>query len=76
MREKLKLIDGRFMVCPRCKRKQDILQFVPMMTIEEYAHEVCPIYKCSLCKWLFAPSDNLMFEVLSQRLKLSPVESA
>ena len=74
MKEKLKLVENRFMTCPRCKKRQDILQFVPMMTIEEYAHDTCPIYKCSQCKWLFAPSDNLMFEVLSQRLKLVPTE--
>lgn len=73
MKEKPRLVEGRFMTCPRCKKKQDLLTFVPMMTISEYDHDTCPIYKCSLCKWLFAPSDNLMYEVLSQRMKLVPL---
>jgi rubredoxin len=50
-----KLIEGRTMSCPRCKVKQDILSFTPLDQIEEYAHETAPIYKCSLCRWVFAP---------------------
>jgi rubredoxin len=44
------------MVCPRCKVWQDVLRFVPLEQIGEYAHETVPIYKCALCRWLFAPS--------------------
>jgi len=75
MREKPQLIEGRLMRCPRCKKQHDILQYVRMMEIEEFSHETTPIYKCPSCKWIFAPSDNLIFDVLSQRVNLVPVES-
>ncbi len=44
------------MRCPRCKQQHDILQYVPMRMIEEFARETTPIYKCPNCRWLFAPS--------------------
>jgi hypothetical protein len=54
-----KLMSGTRMRCPRCKRQQDVLTFVPLALIEEYADETCIIYKCSLCRWLFAPHPGL-----------------
>jgi hypothetical protein len=54
-----KLMAGTQMNCPRCKRRQDILAFVPLALIEEYADQTCVIYKCSLCRWLFAPHPAL-----------------
>lgn len=51
-----RLVDGRFMTCPRCRKKQDILAFIPMETIEEFRHELNPIYKCKICRWVFSPA--------------------
>lgn len=75
MREKSRLINGRLMTCPRCKKQSDILQYTRMMESPEFTHETTPIYKCPLCKWLFAPADNLIFEVLSERMQLVSIES-
>ncbi len=75
MREKSKLINGRNMTCPRCKKQHDILQYTVMIESPEFQHETTPIYKCPSCKWLFAPADNLIFEVLSERMKLVSAES-
>jgi uncharacterized protein with PIN domain len=44
------------MRCPRCKKRQDVLRFVPMGVIEEYITETNPIYKCPSCRWVFSPS--------------------
>lgn len=51
-----RLLDGRFMTCPRCRTKQDVLAFIPMETIEEFRSELNPIYKCRLCHWIFSPA--------------------
>jgi len=51
-----RLIDGRYMTCPRCRQKQDILVFVPMAIIEEFKDELNPIYKCPICRWVFSPA--------------------
>jgi hypothetical protein len=75
MREKQRLINGRLMTCPRCKKKHDILEYTRLMEIEEFQGETTPIYKAPCCKWLFAPADNLIFEILSERMKLVPTES-
>jgi rubredoxin len=50
------LVEGRYMRCPRCKERQDVLRFVPMGVIEEYADETNPVYKCPKCRWVFSPS--------------------
>lgn len=55
-----KLIDGRNMTCPRCKRSQDILDYTPLMQIESFVDETCPVYKCPACLWLFAPADKVI----------------
>lgn len=72
MREKKSLLNGRLLTCPRCKKQSDILSFKPLMVIEEYAHETTPVYKAPCCSWIFALSDNLIFEVLSGRLAVVP----
>lgn len=54
--ERKRLLDGDHrMVCPRCKVWQDVLRFVPLEQIAEYERETAPIYKCALCRWVFAP---------------------
>lgn len=52
------LLDGRFLTCPRCKVKADILTYVPLQEIPEYAAQTQPIYKCKNCKFLFALSNT------------------
>ena len=56
------------MRCPRCKRQHDILQYVPMGMIEEYAEDTTPVYKCPACRWIFAPADSLLRTVIESRL--------
>lgn len=55
-----RLIQGRRMTCPRCKNAHDILQYVPMQQIEEFAAETNPIYKCPTCRWIFSPSAHVL----------------
>jgi len=59
-RRRQPLIEGRRMRCPRCKRLKDILEWVPMQQIEEFADETHPIYKCSSCHWIFAPAAHVL----------------
>jgi rubredoxin len=63
----LRLIDGNRMRCPRCKLQRDILEFVPLMQIEEFATQTAPVYKCPECLWVFAlrfPEDAQVMEDL------------
>lgn len=52
--------DGRRMTCPRCKKKHDILAYVPLKMMESFAEECAAIYKCPSCRWLFAPVDKVL----------------
>lgn len=61
-----RLIDGRMMTCPRCKKQHDLLQYIRLQMIEEYARETTPVYKCPTCKWLFAPADDLVAYLLGR----------
>ena len=61
-----RLIDGRIMICPRCKREHDILQYKRLELIEEFVRDTTPIYKCPSCKWLFAPADDLVAFLLGR----------
>lgn len=54
--ESHRLIDGRNMRCPRCRRLNDILRYPPMARVEEFAAETNPIYKCPECRWVFSPA--------------------
>jgi hypothetical protein len=65
-RPKRKLINGRMMTCPRCKKDHDILLYVPLRMIEEFKDETTPIYKCPSCRWTFAPSERLLVELLER----------
>lgn len=67
-----RLIEGRFMQCPRCRVKNDVLRFVPMGIVEEFALETNPIYKCPECRWVFSPS--LTIEELRALLTVSNSE--
>jgi hypothetical protein len=55
-RDVSRLIEGRNMRCPRCKEANDVLRFVPMGMIDEFADETNPIYKCPECRWIFSPA--------------------
>ena len=50
------ILSGRNMTCPRCKVEQELLHFIPLKKIEEYDESTMTIYKCPLCRWLFAPA--------------------
>lgn len=53
------IVDGRFMKCPRCRKTNDILNFVPMGTVQEFITETNSIYKCPECRWIFSPIDSI-----------------
>jgi rubredoxin len=61
-RPKRRLIEGRNMRCPRCKRPRDVLAYTPMKMIEEFIGETTPIYKCPDCSWMFAPADPIVID--------------
>jgi hypothetical protein len=61
-----RLINGRLMTCPRCKRDFDILQFKRLLMIEEFAKDTTPIYKCPTCSWLVAPADDIVALLLGR----------
>ena len=58
------LIAGRRMLCPRCKKYHDILEYIPMQQIEAHADETNPIYKCPECRWAFSPVARVMRSVV------------
>lgn len=58
-RRRPSLVDGHKMTCPRCREQQDILAFVPMQQISEFASETNAIYKCPSCRWIFSPIDDI-----------------
>jgi uncharacterized protein YbaR (Trm112 family) len=66
------ILQGTKLVCPRCKKPQDLLNYTRLQEIEEYSQETVPIYKCSLCKWMFAIGGEMpqeIFERFYQRLE-------
>lgn len=69
------LIKGRLLKCPRCRSDFDILQYNRLMEIEEFVDQTNPVYKCPKCRWIFSLADNLIFEVLSERIKIVPSDS-
>lgn len=56
------------MTCPRCGTRHDVLRYIPMGIIEEYAAETNPIYKCPSCRWVFSPA----LSVSEQRKMFEP----
>jgi hypothetical protein len=50
------------MICPRCKRPHDVLQYVPLMQIPEFEAETATVYKCPTCRWIFAPAAHVALE--------------
>lgn len=61
-----RLIEGRYMRCPRCRKLNDILLYKPMQSIDEFAQETMPVYKCPNCKWLFAPANNALAQIAGE----------
>lgn len=59
MRRKRSLINGTKLMCPRCKEDHNLLAYVPLMEIEDYAEDTVPIYKCPSCRWMFALAPRL-----------------
>ena len=60
------LIRGHLMMCPRCKRDQDVLRYRPLLEIDEHKDETVPIYKCPSCLWEFALAERTILEVLGR----------
>lgn len=55
---------GREMICPRCKRYHDILAYVPLMQIEEYASDTNWITKCPDCSFIFSPAAKILTHIV------------
>ncbi len=64
--EQKSLIQGRMLICPRCKKSHDILQYISLETIPEFAMETTPVYKCCSCKWIFAPAGESPVEMYTR----------
>lgn len=62
-KQRLPLIEGRRMRCPRCRELHDILAYVPMKQMEAFVAETNPIYKCPTCRWIFSPAPHALEEV-------------
>ncbi len=54
------------MTCPRCKQGNDILTYIRLETIEEFAMETTPVYKCSKCKWIFSPAGEMPQDIYAK----------
>jgi len=62
------LIKGTNMVCPRCRREFNILQFKRLEIPVEFESDLTPVYKCPRaatnakgehgCGYLFAPAES------------------
>jgi uncharacterized protein with PIN domain len=63
-RERIPLIEGINMRCPRCKKQENVLRFVPMGQIEEFVEDTTPVYKCPHCRWIFAPAPHVLENVI------------
>jgi DNA-directed RNA polymerase subunit RPC12/RpoP len=66
MRRESLIVNGRYMRCPRCRKENDILMYIPMGVVDEFRSETVPIYKCPECRWLLAPSNNAIAEIFSE----------
>lgn len=53
MAEKLVTFEG--MICPRCEVRQNILAFTRLQQFGDYESQTAPLYKCKLCRAVFAP---------------------
>lgn len=58
-RKRNPLIVGNKMRCPRCKKLNNILAYVPLMEIEEFQEETNPVYKSPCCRWIFSPAPHV-----------------
>jgi hypothetical protein len=64
------------MVCPRCRRKFNILAFKRLEMPVEYEDDLTPVYKCprgtvnasgeSGCGYLFAPAESVIKESMTR----------
>ena len=57
------------MTCPRCKKLQPLETFMRMLESPEFESETNPIYKCSICKWIFSPGDPTLPFVMAELLE-------
>lgn len=58
--ERIPLIQGRNMVCPRCEQPHDLLHYRPLGFIDKFVEDTTPVYKCPSCRWIFAPAENTL----------------
>jgi len=69
-----RLVIGGKLTCPRCKKLQPLESYMRMLESPEFESETNPIYKCSLCKWIFSPGDPslpfVMMELLEEMAAL------
>lgn len=49
------MIRGTKLICPRCKRYHDVVEYPRMERIEEYVEETNVIVRCPSCNWKFSP---------------------
>jgi uncharacterized protein with PIN domain len=59
-RDRTPLIEGINMRCPRCRKLENVLRYVPMGQVEEFIQDTTPVYKCPHCRWIFAPAPHIL----------------
>jgi hypothetical protein len=62
------MIKGSQMICPRCKRYRDVLDYDRLEQTVEYENETNAIYKCPKarggCSFIFSPADRTIMEAM------------
>lgn len=52
---KQSILNSKGMICPRCEKRSNLLDFKKLMQINNDKYNTVPIYKCSKCRYVFAP---------------------
>jgi len=49
------ILNSEGMICPRCEERSNLLDFKKLMQVNQEKYNTVPIYKCSKCRYVFAP---------------------
>jgi hypothetical protein len=69
--ERIPLINGSSMTCPRCRKSFNILAFQRLEMPSAFEQDLTPVYKCPKtstgggCGYLFAPAESAIQEYIS-----------
>jgi rubredoxin len=60
------LVNSAGMMCPRCEVRQDILIFKRLQHSDRYEDVTEAIYKCPLCRFVFAPISGVVYNYFNE----------